>query len=116
MVGAKAVTSLMTGTVTLRTRGGVSGEDRYGEPIYDPPQDVECPAWIEPRSSGENVAAREQYVFGYTLYLPLDADLDGADVVVVYGEEHNVIGQPGKQMGGFIVEGYQVAAVERVTG
>jgi len=32
------------------------------------------------------------------------------------GEEYAVVGQPGRQPGGFIVPGFIRAAVERVTG
>lgn len=108
--------SLFTLTVTLRKRGEQTGEGQYGEPIYGPPIDTDTPAWWEPRSSDENVAAREQYTSGYWVYTPLSADVSGADVVVLDGVEFDVVGEPGRQPGGFIVEGHLKFAVERVTG
>jgi hypothetical protein len=59
--------------------------------------------------------------------LPLDAPLSAADAVVLFGtvdedgdliggEDYQVVGEPGRQPGGFIVPGFIKAAVERVTG
>lgn len=108
--------SLFTEQVTLRTAGGIIGEDDYGDPIYGPPQQASVAAWWEPRGSSEDTAAAEQYVSGYWLYCPLGTDLAGADVVILMGEEYQVIGQPGVQPGGYVIEGFIKAAVERVTG
>lgn len=108
--------NLFSHSVTLRKRGEQTGETKYGEPIYGPPTDTDSPAWWEPRTSSEDVAAREQYVWGYWLYLPLSADLSGADVVVIDGLEYDVVGQPGRQPSGFIVDGFLKVAVERTTG
>ena len=108
--------NLFTGTAVLRSRGVVTGVDGYGNDLYGPGSDEPWPAWWEPRTSGEDTAAREQYVSGYWLYLPLGAPLTAADVVVLAGVEYEVVGDPGAQPGGFVVEGYQLAALERVTG
>jgi hypothetical protein len=109
--------SLMTETVLLRFRGAPTGDfDDYGNAVVGPGHDELWPAWYEPRSSGEDVAAKDQQVYGYWVYLPLAAPLSGADVVVVDGVEFQVVGEPGRQPGGFIVPGFIKAAVERVTG
>lgn len=109
--------SLFTATVLLRFKGEPTGGfDDYGNPIPGPARDELWPAWYEPRSSGEDVSARDQQVYGYWVYLPLAAPLSGADAVSIEGVEYQVVGEPGRQPGGFIVDGFQKAAVERVTG
>lgn len=110
------MTSLFTLSLVLRKRGEKTGETKYGEPIYGPPVDVPSSAWWEPRTSSEDVSAKEQYVSGYWVYLPLSADVAGADVVVIDGLEYDVVGEPGRQPGGFIVDGFVKVAVERTTG
>ena len=84
--------------------------------------------WVEPRASSEDTAARDQMVYGYWVNLPLDAPVSGVDAVVLFGtvdeatgelvggEDYQVVGQPGRQPGGFIVPGFVKAAVEKVTG
>lgn len=108
--------SLFTETVTLRSRGEVTGRDDYGNDIFGPPVESQWSAWTEPRTSGEDTNAREQYVSGFWVYLPLDAPLSGADAVVIDGDEYEVVGEPGRQPGGFTLDGFQLAAVERVSG
>lgn len=109
--------NLMDQTVTLRFAGSPTGDfDDYGNAVVGPPHDEEWPAWYEPRSSGEDTVARDQQVWGYWVNLPLTAPLSGADAVVIEGVEYQVVGEPGRQPGGFIVPGFIKAAVERVTG
>lgn len=107
----------MTETVTLRFKGAPTGDyDDFGNPVPGPSTEQAWRAWYEPRSSGEDTNAKDQQVYGYWVYLPLDAPLSGADWVVIGGVEYHVVGEPGIQPGGFIVEGFIKAAVERVTG
>lgn len=107
----------MTETVILRFAGSPTGEyDDYGNETTGPPRDESWPAWYEPRSSGEDTAARDQQIYGYWVNLPLNAPLSSADAVVIEGVEYQVVGEPGRQPGGFIVPGFIKAAVERVTG
>lgn len=109
--------SLFTETVILRRRGEPTGDyDDLGNPILGPDTDTPHPAWYEVGASSESTDARDRQVWGYSLYLPLDAPLDSADAVVIGGVEYEVIGEPGRQPGGFIVEGYIYAAVQKVTG
>src|SRR5690625_6796562 len=106
--------SLLTEIVVLRFRGEPTGEfDSRGRPILGPDRDEEWPAWYEPRGSTENVDAREQQIWGYWVYLPGDAPLSAADAVVIDGVEYQVVGEPGRQPGGFLVDGYIQAAVQR---
>lgn len=109
--------SLMTETVVLRFRGEETGGfDSRGNPIREPDRDESWPAWYEIKGSTEHEDAREQQIWGFWVYLPLDAPLVGADAVVIDGVEYRVVGEPGRQPGGFIVEGYIRAAVEKWTG
>jgi hypothetical protein len=121
--------TLMTEPIGIRRRGAPTGEhDDYGNPIYGPVVTDVVFGWYEPRSSGEDTNAREQQVYGYWVNLPLDTDLAGADAVVLFGtlssdrrtmnggDEYHVVGEPGRQPGGFIVPGFIKAAVERTTG
>lgn len=91
--------------------------DKYGQPITLPARTKpDVPAWFEPRSSSEDVAAKDQQVDGYWLYLPLSEDLTTAERVRVYGGWYEVEGEPGVQPGGFIVEGFVKAALTRWRG
>jgi len=108
--------SLFTETAFLRRRGEVIGQDGRGNDVRGPDVDEASPAWWEPREGTEATSAEEQYVSGYWLYLPLEAPLTGADAVVLHGLEYEVVGEPGRQPGGFTVEGFQKVAVKRVTG
>lgn len=109
--------NLMSQTVTLRFTGDPTGAyDDYGNPVFGPSQDQSWAAWYEPRSSGEDTTAKDQQVYGYWVYLPLEAPLAGADAVLIGGVVYRVVGEPGRQPGGTLVPGFQKAAVERVTG
>lgn len=109
--------SLFTETVLLRLPGADTGEkDDFGRPIIGPPTEEPWPAWYEIGTSAESTDAREQQVWGFVLYLPLDAPLTSDGVVVIDGVDYEVIGEPGRQPGGFIVEGYIRAAIEKVSG
>lgn len=109
---------LFTETVVLNLPGEPTEEyDDLGNKIVSPPRSEAWRAWYEiGTSSTESVDAREQQVWGYTVFLPLDAPLDAASSVTIEGVDYEVIGEPGRQPGGFIVEGYIRAAVQRVTG
>jgi hypothetical protein len=106
--------SLFTETVTLLAQQ-VVGEDAYGNDLVDWVQAV-SPAWLEQRNSTETLNANEQTTASMLLYLPLAAPLSHPDRVVWDGREWHVSGQPGRQPGGFIVEGYQVVSIERTEG
>lgn len=109
--------NLMTQECILRFRGGPTGaEDDFGNPVIGPSRDETWPCWYEPRGSSEDTSAKDQQLYGYWVYLPLTAPLKAADAIVLEGEAHQVIGEPARQPGGFIVQGYQKAAIERATG
>ena len=118
--------NLFTEAVGLKLRGeAVPDEyDDYGNAVYGPGTVQVVYGWVEPRGSGET---GDQQIYGYWVNLPLDAPLDAADAVVLFGsvdaggslvggQDYEVVGEPGRQPGGFLVEGFIKAAVERVTG
>ena len=107
---------LMSETVALRRRSGTPDYDEYGNPVPGPPVDTPSPAWVEPLTSREANDRQIQQTYGYVLYLPLAADVTGADSILYGGREYAVVGEPQHQPGGFIVDGYQRVMVERVTG
>lgn len=121
--------SLMTEPVGLRLRGAELPDeyDDYGNAKYGPGRTVVVKGWYEPRGSGEDTAAKDQQIDGYWVSLPLDAPLTSADAVVLFGtvqedgtllggDEYQVVGEPGRQPGGFIVPGFIKAALERIRG
>jgi hypothetical protein len=121
--------NLMTEPVGLRLRGAaIPGEyDDYGNQVYGPGTTAVHYGWYEPRGSGEDTSAKEQQIDGYWVCLALDAPLSSADAVVLFGtvqedgqmaggDEYKVVGEPGRQPGGFIVPGFIKAAVERIRG
>lgn len=105
---------MFTEQVTIRTRE-VTGTDEYGSDVYGW-SETTSPAWWEPRTSGEQTDAREQVTSGYWLYLPPGTPLTAASQVVLDGVAYEVDGEPGRQPGGFVVDGYVRAALKRVTG
>ena len=109
--------SLFTETVDLKIRGGKTGDyDARGNPIYKPDRTETVPAWYEPRDSTEAVVAQDQQVWGFWLYLPGDTEMDDVYAVMIRGAEYHIVGEPGFQPGGFIVDSYFRLAVERTTG
>ena len=106
--------SLFTESVTLLAEQ-VVGQDDYGNDITEPVTE-ESPAWLEQRNSSETLNANEQTTAGMLLYLPLTAALRFFDRVVWDDLEWDVSGAPGRQPGGFVVEGYQVVSITRTEG
>lgn len=111
--------SLFTERVTLHLPGGPTGDyDDLGNPITAPDRDVVSRAWCDQRESSEAVDAREQRVWGYWLYLPLTAPAaDGMTVTLPHdGQVYRIQGEPSRQPGGYIVEGYIRMSIERWAG
>lgn len=109
--------SLFTETVTIEHPGGETGEyDDLGLPETTPSYEEVVSAWYEPRSSSEDVAAKDQQVDGYWIYLPLSVTVEPQAKIQVEGDWYEVDGEPGRQPGGFIVEGYVRAALRRIRG
>ena len=107
---------LMTETVVLRRTASSTEYDDYGNPIPGEPTDTPSLAWVEPLTSREANDRQIQQTYGYVMYLPLGADVTGADVILYNGDDYGVVGEPQRQPGGFIVDGYQRVIVERTSG
>lgn len=111
--------NLMTESCKLVMRGAATGTfDDYGNAVYGPDSEASWPCWYEPRGSSEDTNAKDQQIHGYWVYLPLGAPLGAADKVRLVGlpDVFEVIGETAKQPGGFIVQGFQKAAIEKVAG
>lgn len=109
--------SLFTEMVTVRHPGGLTGEyDKYGQPIESPPFTETVSAWYEPRGSSEDVAAKDQQINGYWLYMNRAYDLSSEDQVMIEGNWYEVDGEPGRMPNGFLLGGYSSVALRRVTG
>lgn len=108
--------ALFTETVTLLSREK-TGVDELNNAVYDWVQ-ADSPAWVETGPGTENTQARESSTATSTMYLPLETLLPVTAVgkVVWRGKEWEIAGEVGEQPGGFVVDGYQVAALQRVTG
>lgn len=109
--------SLFTEHVTIRDRT-VTGQDDYGNDVYHSVDRAGVAAWWEPRTSGEDTHARQQVVDGYWLYLrPGDPIAATSQVRLAgVGDWYDVDGEPGRQPGGFTLDGYVRVALTRVTG
>lgn len=106
--------ALFSETVELLTRQ-VSGRDDYGNDTYEWVAET-WPAWLEQRNGSEQQGATEQSVANMWLYLPLDAPASAVQRIRYDGRTWEIDGEPGRQPGGFVVEGYQVVALRKVTG
>lgn len=111
--------NLFTETCTIRNPGEELPDefDDYGNAKVGPEQThPDQPCWYEPRGSGEDTVAKDQQIDGYWVGFPLGTPITAASVVVLDGNDYDVVGEPGKQPSGFIVPGFIKAAVERVRG
>ena len=112
--------TLMSHAATWHLQGEVTGEDRYGEPVYGPPRDVSTPAWWESLTAEENALRGDVQTVRYRLYVPIDAPAEGADAVTLHSdgraERCELASSLERQPGGFVVDGYATVVVERVSG
>lgn len=108
--------SLFTETVTIVARSDEpTGQDDYGNDVYGEVETT-SPAWLQQVNGTESTDAREQSVANMLLFLPLGPSLEAVDRIEWAGKRWEVYGEPGRQPGGFIVDGYQVVAIRKVTG
>lgn len=81
-------------TVVLHSRT-VTGEDEYGNDVYedtDTPID-NVPVW--PRNASELVQGQDLLITGLWCVLPSDVDVFAVDEVTVAGKRYKVDGEPG---------------------
>lgn len=98
----------MQSEVVTRIRGAVAA-DPYSDDAGTPAVadlDITTLAPAEPRPSGEPVQdARNAITSGWTLYLPVGADVTGRDQMKVRGVVHDVLGDPADWLGvGVVVQ------------
>lgn len=106
--------SLFTETVKLRSRAKV-GQDGLNNDVYDWVEKP-SPAWVEIGQGTENDDRRETSEATSTVYLPLEAEVTAVSQVVWNGQLWDIVGDPGVQPGGFVVDGYLKLGIKRVTG
>ena len=109
--------TLFSHTVDVRDRT-VVGEDSYGNDVAGWSELFDVAAWWEPRTSGEQTDARQQVTSVYVLYLEPDDPIDALSQVRLSGAGpwYEVDGEPDRQPGGAIVEGYVSVGLKLVTG
>lgn len=99
----------------VRERREKVGEDDYGNDLFETTQTtIERCEW-QPRSSSENVSARDQLVSGLMFYAPEGTDLRHTDALLLDGERYEVDGDVGR-WSGVAIPGYVETALRRVTG
>lgn len=106
--------SLFTEAVTV-LNATVTGVDDYGNDVIEW-IGVESPCWLEQTNSTENTDSQEQTTANMRLYVPLSTPLTSFSRVEWGGFTWDVNGEPGRQPGGFVVEGFQVAMLTRTEG
>lgn len=106
--------SLFTETVTVLNKT-ITGRDDYGNDVVTW-EGARSRAWVEQTNSTENTDAQEQTTANMRLYVPLSTLIDSFSRVEWGGFTWSVKGEPGRQPGGFVVEGFQVAMLERTEG
>jgi len=110
-----AVTSaLFTETVALRSRQA-TGDDGLGNTTYEWVE-VNSPAWVEIGQGTEVGDRRETSEATSTVYLPLGTEVAAVSQLRWNGQLWEVVGEPGVQPGGFVVDGYTKIGIRRVTG
>lgn len=82
-------------TVTI-LRPGPSTEDEYGNEVPGPPTETDVPGCaVAPRSSSEDVQARDQVIIGLSVWMPSGTDVQATDQMRVRGVLYEVDGEPG---------------------
>lgn len=112
------MTRMYTETSTIVQRGEQTGTDRYGRPVYGPPQQVHAPCWYRYSTGEEDVRRGEQYTAGYFIQWPANyyALVRACDSVRLDIGEFEIDGPPGFQPDGFAIKGYVQAKLVEATG
>ena len=109
--------SLFTETIIIEHPARETGDyDELGLPITIPAEEEAVRGWYEPRSSSEDVAAKDQQIDGYWVYMPRGVELEPQARISIEGNWYEVDGEPGLMPGGFTLGGYVAAAVRRIQG
>lgn len=100
-------------TVTLVRPGG-GGFDEMGNPVAGEPVEETAKSWVEPLSTVSRWDRQSQVEYGYRMQFGLEHDLTTVTHIKWQGELFRVEGEPLKQPGGFIVDGFQRVDVKKV--
>jgi hypothetical protein len=82
-------------TVTV-IRPGASTEDPYGNEVPGTPTETDVPGCaIAPRSSSEDLQARDQVIVGLNVWMPSGTVVNATDQMRVRGVLYEIDGEPG---------------------
>lgn len=102
-------------TVTLN-RQTVAGQDDYGNDVYTtvPVILANVPVW--PSTSTEAVQGQDLVTSDLTAVLPSGTDVTAVDSVQVYGDNYEIVGQPGQYQNSFSGTELIQIQLKKVTG
>ena len=82
-------------TVTV-VRPGTSSEDEYGNEVPGSPTSFDVPGCaVAPRSSSEDLQARDQVIVGLNVWMPSGTAVYATDQMRVRGVLYEIDGEPG---------------------
>lgn len=104
-------------TITI-IRPGTPTEDEYGNQVPGTPTETDVPGCaVAPRSSSEDLQARDQVIVGLTVWMPSETDVQATDQMRVRGVLYQVDGEPGGYASPFTGSGGPVqVALTRIEG
>lgn len=104
-------------TVTI-IRPGPPTEDEYGNSVPGTPVETSVPGCaVAPRSSSEDLQARDQVIIGLTVWMPSGTDVRATDKMRVRSVLYEVDGEPGSYASPFTGTGGPVqVALTRIEG
>lgn len=104
-------------TLTLEVGNVVEGDetDIYGNPVTTM-EWAESPAWVEQMNSTSNDFRGDLTTASLRVFLPLTTPVDQTSRIRWDGYVWSVDGEPARQPGGFIVEGFQLLQMSRSEG
>jgi hypothetical protein len=104
-------------TVTI-IRPGSPTEDQYGNEVPGPSTEVDVRGCaVAPRSSSEDLQARDQVIVGLNVWMPTGADVRATDQMRVRGVLYEIDGEPGAFVTPFTGTGGPVqVSLTRISG
>lgn len=104
-------------TITV-IRPGTPTQDPYGNDVPGTPTETDVPGCaVAPRSSSEDLQARDQVIIGLSVWLPTGTDVQATDQMRVRGVLYDIDGEPGSYSSPFTGSGGPVqVALTRIEG
>jgi hypothetical protein len=105
-------------TITIVRPGPVTGTDAYGNDVHGDDVETDVPGCaVAPRTSTENVDARDQVIEGLVVYPPAGTDVRATDRVRRGGVLYEIDGDPGEWRSPFTgLNSPMQLSLRRVTG